>query len=150
MAAAQVVQANLADVGVTVNILPLDSGAFWTYGMEAEGGTWQDLQLLLQEFITYPDPGWISMWFVCEQVGVWNWERWCSEEFSSLHNAAMRELDPAKRDVMYRRMQDLMEESGSYRFLTNGLNVALCRDTVEPAISPSGTPLFHMFAPAST
>jgi len=46
-------------------------------------------------------------------------------------------------------MQDLMEESGSYVFLTHGVNAALCRDTIKPAISPDGQRLlFRQFTAA--
>ena len=48
----------------------------------------------------------------------------------------MSELDPMKRDQMYRRMQDLMEQSGSYVFLTHGVNAVLHRDNIRPALSP--------------
>ena len=74
-----------------------------------------------------------------DQVGVWNWEHWCNEEFTDLHRKAMVELDPAKRDVMYKRMQDLMEESGAYRFITHEATPALYRDTVVPATTPDGS-----------
>jgi hypothetical protein len=40
-----------------------------------------------------------------------------------------------------------MEESGSYIFLTHGVNAALCRDTIKPAITPDGSRLdFANFA----
>ena len=60
---------------------------------------------------------------------------------------AMSEPDRGKRDAMYRRMQDVMEESGSYIFLTHGVNAALCRDAIKPAITPDGSRLdFANFA----
>ena len=135
---AQVIQANLAEIGIEVEINQLDSGTWWTMGMESEGEAWKDVQLFLQRFSTLPDPGWTTMWFTCDQVGVWNWERWCNEEFTELHRNAMVELDPEKRDVMYKRMQDLMEESGAYRFITHEATPALYRDTIVPAVQPDG------------
>lgn len=145
---AQVIQANLAEIGIEVEINQLDSGAWWTMGMESEGEAWKDVQLFLQRFSTQPDPGWTTMWFTCDQVGVWNWERWCNEEFTELHRQAMVELDPAKRDVMYRRMQDLMEESGAYRFITHEATPALYRDTILPATKPDGSALLRQFGKA--
>ena len=35
MAAAQIIQANLQVIGVTVKIIPVDSGAFWNMGQES-------------------------------------------------------------------------------------------------------------------
>ena len=33
-------------------------------------------------------------------------------------------------------MQDVMEESGSYIFLTHGVNAVLYRDTLKPSLTP--------------
>jgi hypothetical protein len=33
-------------------------------------------------------------------------------------------------------MQDLMEDSGSYIFLTHGVNAVLYRDALKPSLSP--------------
>src|SRR5690606_39940765 len=72
-------------------------------------------------------PAWALMWFTCDQVGVWNWERWCSPEFDALLAEGAKEMDPAKREPIYRRMQDLMEESGAYVF---EIGSASCRERV--------------------
>src|SRR3546814_3463872 len=40
-------------------------------------------------------------------------------EFDALHVAAKAEKDVDKRAVMYRRMQEMMEDSGAYVFLTH-------------------------------
>ena len=37
---------------------------------------------------------------------------------------------------MYVRMQDLMEQSGAYVFLTHGINAVLHRDHFVPALTP--------------
>jgi peptide/nickel transport system substrate-binding protein len=92
-----------------------------------------------------PDPSWATEWFTPEQVGVWNWERFNSEEFGELHRKAKLEADPEKRHQMYVRMQDLMEESGSYVFLTHEAVGVLTRDTVASATMPNGTPIFYKF-----
>jgi len=42
------------------------------------------------------------------------------------------------RNAMYIHMQDLMEDSGSYLFLTHGVNASLARDTIQPGLSPDG------------
>jgi ABC-type transport system substrate-binding protein len=52
-------------------------------------------------------------------------ERFASAEFGALHEQAMVETDRAVRDRIYRRMQDLMEESGAYVFLTHEVNAAV-------------------------
>ena len=90
-----------------------------------------------------------TAWFGSSQVGDWNYERFSNAEFDKLHTAALSELDADKRAQDYQRMQDLMEESGSYVFLTHGVNAILYRDSVKPALSPdAGRFLFRNFTPA--
>jgi peptide/nickel transport system substrate-binding protein len=78
------------------------------------------------------------VWFTTAQIGEWNWERWSSKEYDGLHEQALLEPDPAKRQAMYVRMQDLMEESGAYVFLTHGINAVLYRNHLKPALTPDG------------
>jgi peptide/nickel transport system substrate-binding protein len=139
---AQVIQANLADVGIQVEIKPYDSGAFWTLGLESEGEAWKDIEMYLQLYNGIPDPAFQTQWFVPEQVGVWNWERWNSPEYKELNDKQLAEFDNAKRDEYVRRMQDLMEDSGAYTFLTNGMQPALRRAWLQPVIRPDGLSMY--------
>jgi peptide/nickel transport system substrate-binding protein len=113
LTAAQVIQANLADVGITCEIKQNDSGTFWTLGSDSSGTYWQELQLVLSRFSMEPDPSWATVWFTPEQVGVWNWERFDNAEYAELHAQGLVTQDVAERDRIYKRMQDLMDESGS-------------------------------------
>jgi peptide/nickel transport system substrate-binding protein len=146
--AAQAIQAQLAEVGIKVTIQQHDSGTFWSLGDQKSGDSWKKIQLILDRFSMEPDPSWATVWFTPEQIGVWNWERWNSPEFGALHKKGLVELDPQKRDVMYKHMQDLMEESGSYVFLTHEGVGVLYRDTIIPAIWPNGTPIYYKFKKA--
>ena len=146
---AEVTQAQLAQIGVDLQINVQDSGSFWTLGMEDEGDRWKDLQLVVNRFSMVPDPYYATQWFTCEQVGVWNWERFCNEEFDKLHQQAVSETDQATRGEIYRRMQDMMEESGAYRFITHEGSPVMYRNTVvEPATRPDGRPLYRNFSKA--
>ncbi|MBI1777976.1 MAG: twin-arginine translocation signal domain-containing protein [Proteobacteria bacterium] len=137
ISAAQVVAASLAQVGITAEVTPFASGVQKSMASDKSGG-WKKMQMTVSRFSMQPDPAWATAWFVSSQIGEWNWERISNKEFDDLHVKAMSEPDRGKRDVMYKRMQDLMEESGAYVFLTHGVNAALCRDTVKPAITPDG------------
>jgi peptide/nickel transport system substrate-binding protein len=139
---AQVIQANLAEVGIEVEILTYDSGAFWTLGIESEGDTWKGIQMYLQLYNGLPDPAFQTQWFVPEQVGVWNWERWNSPEYKELNDLQLAEFDEITRAEYVRRMQELMEDSGAYTFLTNGLAAILVRDSIVPVIRPDGISLY--------
>lgn len=148
LTAAQVIQANLADVGITCEIKQNDSGTFWTLGDDSSGDYWQELQLILGRFSMEPDPSWATVWFTPEQIGVWNWERFDNAEFAELHAQGLVEQDVAERDRIYKRMQDIMEESGQYVFLTHEVTGILHRDTLEPGLKPNGEPIFGAFRPA--
>lgn len=147
LTAAQVIQSNLSDVGLNVEIKQNDSGTFWTLGSKT-GDYWNKLQMIVQRFSMQPDPSWATAWFTRDQIGVWNWERFDSEEFDKLNAEGMRELDPAKRDVIYKKLQDIMEESGSYVFLTHEVAGVMHRNTIVPGLRPNGEPVLEEFKPA--
>lgn len=148
LVAAQVIQANLADVGIQCEIKQNDSGTFWTLGDEKAGDGWKNLQLFMSRFTMQPDPSWATVWFMPDQIGVWNWERFNSPEFAEMHKQGLVESDPAKRDEIYKKMQDLMDESGDYVFLTHEVTAILHRDTLSPGLKPNGEPMFSAFKPA--
>jgi peptide/nickel transport system substrate-binding protein len=143
--AAQAIQANLAEIGITVTIQQHDSGTFWSLGDEKSGDAWKKLQLIINRFSMQPDPAFATDWFTPEQIGVWNWERWNSPEFGELNKKAKIELDVKKRGEMYVRMQDLMDESGAYVFLTHGAVGVGYSEKIEPSLMPNGNPIFHSF-----
>ena len=147
LTAAQVIQANLADVGITCEIKQNDSGTFWTLGSK-DGDYFMNLQLVLSRFSMNPDPSWATVWFTPEQVGVWNWERFNDAEFKALHEEGLVESDNAKRDEIYKKMQGLMDESGSYVFLTHEVVGLIHKDTIDPGLKPNGEPLLPLFKPA--
>ena len=75
-ATAAVVQANLAEIGIDVQIDALDEGAYWAYG---ENDASKDLELVLVEYRGKFDPGFQTQWFTADQIGTWNWQRWNSQ-----------------------------------------------------------------------
>ena len=79
---------------------------------------------------------------------MWNWERFNSAEFKALHEEGLVESDIAKRDEIYKKMQALMDESGSYVFLTHEVVGVIHRDTIQPGLKPNGDNLLAEFKPA--
>ena len=143
---AQVIQATLAEAGIRVKVNVHESGEFWVLGSEKEmKDKVMNIQLLTQRFSSQPDPYWYTMWFTKDQIGVWNWERFDTPEFTKMHNEAAVETDPAKRDKMYKQMQDMMEDSGCYRFITHESAPVVYRDTIIPAMTPEGIPIVKFF-----
>lgn len=147
-AACQVIQANLAEVGINAEINVHDPGVWWTMGDEATNPNYNDLQIMYSRFSSNPDPGWYTMWFTPQQVGVWNWERWDDETFQNLHQQALVTMDPAVRQGMYEEMQNLMEESGCYRFITHELTASLFSNNIVPALHADGTMVWKDFRKA--
>jgi len=146
--AAQILAAQLAQVGVTAEVIPYDSGTQKALA-DGKNGEWKKMEMHIIRFSMQPDPSWATAWFVTSQIGQWNWERFSNAEFDKLADDGVAELDSKKRDVIYRRMQDVMEESGSYLFLTHGVNAVLHRDTIKPALTPDAQRfLFREFEPA--
>jgi len=145
VAAAQVIQANLAEVGITVQINVHDSGTYWSLGDASKGEGWKTLNLTLQRFTMAPDPSWATAWFLPSQIGTWNWQRWNNPEFATLHEEGIVTTDAKKRDAIYVRMQDLMDESGAFLFITHEVSGILQRSGVDPALMPDGRPILAGF-----
>ena len=139
---AQVIQAMLAQVGITLEINVLESGAFWASGDN------EDLQLVLNRFSMAPDPSYATAWFTTEQAGIWNWERFSNEEFDKIHAMASQETDLEARGEMYRLAQDLMEESGAYRFITHEATPVVHSARITPGLRPDGLMLLRDFGKA--
>ncbi|MEI9401954.1 ABC transporter substrate-binding protein [Mesorhizobium argentiipisi] len=145
---AQTVQAQLSQIGITTEIKVQDAGSFWTLGMESEGDRWKEMQITVMYYTTVPDPQYATWEFTQGQVGIWNWERFRSERFDELFAKGATISDPNDRAKVYQEMQDLMEESGAYRFLTHGGNPVMYRTTQTQAVTrPDGYPLFLDFKP---
>lgn len=99
---AELVQANLKDIGVNVSIRSRAEGEM----LEQV----KSLQLFYVSFSNQADPSWATVWFTSGQVGEWNFMSWSNKEFDSLHKKALVELDKSKREEMYIRMQEIMDE----------------------------------------
>jgi len=133
--AALVAQANLAEAGVQCEVLALDGGAYWSAGAAERG---KELALSLQLFKGKADPSFYTQWFTAAQVGEWNWQRWKSPEYDALHEAAASTLDPQERTKAFVRMQQLMDESAAFIWLTHDALVFASQAWLKPAVLPNG------------
>jgi peptide/nickel transport system substrate-binding protein len=133
--AGQVIQAQLAEAGITLNLEVLDGGTFWSMG---EGEAGENLELSLQQFGGKADPSFQTQWFVSAQTGEWNWQRWQNPEFDKLNATAESTTDEAARQDAYVKMQQLMEESAAFVWLTHEVNIFASKKWLQPAILPNG------------
>jgi peptide/nickel transport system substrate-binding protein len=131
---AEITQANLAEIGITVTPTKLDSSAY--YALDPK--ELQSRDLFYIGFITQPDPSWSTVWFVCDQIDIWNWMYWCDEEYDRLHYAALKESDQAVRNDMYIQMQQLWDAAVHTVWTGWPTDYFAARQGVEPAIRPDG------------
>lgn len=139
--AAQIIQANLAEIGLVVELNGQDEGTFWS--IDSIRGT--DPQLHLKTWSGNPDALYILQYFTREQLGSWNWEALQNDEYEALVDKARSAQDEAERGRIYQRMQEIMEGSGNFLFISHEAYTVLSRDTMEAAHLPDGRPVFAGF-----
>jgi peptide/nickel transport system substrate-binding protein len=133
--AAQVIQAQLADAGIKVNLEVLDGGSFWSMG---RGDNGKNLDMFLLRFGGKADPSFITQWFLPEQVGVWNWQRWVNADFKKIFDDGVTTLEGAQRAAHYIKLQQLMEQSNAFIWLTHEASAHATKSWLQPAILPNG------------
>lgn len=133
---ALVAQAQMRQIGVTLDLDVRDAATYWSAG---RGDAGRGLDTAMMRFNGKLDPNFDTQWFLSSQVGAWNWSRWRSPDFDALHAAASTELDEAKRAAIVVRMQELMEDSAAFIWLTYDVDLFASRTWLAPAIAPTGS-----------
>lgn len=143
---AELVQANLGEVGIDVEITLQDPATFAAPNQE----TLDNLQLFATGFSSFPDPFWSMQWFTTEQIGPqgYNWMQFRNEQFDALNTEAAAELDPAKRSELYIEMQRLWDEDANVVWLAWPSYIWAARPEVMPVTRPDGQPIVQAFRPA--
>lgn len=142
---AQIMQASLAEAGITVNIEPVEDAAYWALGDKTAGEGYKSIELVLMNFAGGIDPTENLVWFRPDQIGIYNWSFFDSPEYEAAYQASLGETDPAQRKVLFNRMEDLMEQSGGFIFLCFEPYLALHKASVVPSILADGHPDPVMF-----
>ena len=137
---AQIIQASLGEAGITVEIQPTEEAAYWALGDKTAGDDYLSLELVLQSFAGGVDPTENLVWFRPDQIGVYNWAFFDSAEYEELYQKSLTERDADKRRAMFNRMEDLMEESGSFVFICFEPLVAIHDSDLKPVILADGHP----------
>ena len=134
--AGQVIQSNLKDIGINVDLIVQDSATL--FAIPGGGGDGKKRQLIYSGYVSEPDPSWSTVWWVCSQMGVWNWDNWCSKSFSALHNRALKETGTAKRQAMYVSMQKQWDKEASMVWIAYPTYFSVGSTKVKPTIRPDG------------
>lgn len=145
---AQVIRDSCSQAGINIEVKLHESGDFWSLGDASSGEKYKNIQLILNRYSSAPDPSYAMAWFVTDQIGIWNWEHFSDAEFDKLEAKAKLETSKNERAKMYEKMQDIMEQSGAYRFITHEATPVIYNASIKPAFRPDGLPLFRYFTSA--
>ncbi len=140
---AQIIQANLAEIGIEVELNAQDEGTFWSIDAASA-----DMQLHLKSWTGNPDGFYMMQYFTSDQVGIWNWEGMQNAEYDALVEKARVTLDDSERGALYVKMQDMMEDSGDFVFITHEGSTVLSRKGMTAGTLPDGRPVFGAFVKA--
>ena len=138
---AQIIQANLAEIGLNIELAGIDEATFW----DATAINTADRQLTLKAWYGNPEAMYGLQYFTADEFEGWNWEGFDDPRYTELMNAAWEVADDTKRGDMYIEMQDIMEESGSFLFIDNAPNIIMYNKDIVPGLLPDGKPIFYGF-----
>lgn len=144
--AAQVIQSNLKEIGITVDLEI--QGAAALYEIPGDGGGGPNRQLVYLNYVTEPDPHWAFVWWTKEQIGLWNFTNWTDPKFEAGFNSAAEERDEAKRTQTYVDMQELWDESASVVWIAYWVSYFASTDQIEPSLRPDASPIYWNTAKA--
>jgi peptide/nickel transport system substrate-binding protein len=142
----EIAQQNLKEIGINLELNPMESSAYWTNSFGEQAVT--NNELLTSNYSMNPDPAWATMWFTCDQVTVWNTQSWCSEQYDELHKKALVTVDDEERAQIYIEMQKLWDEAAQTIWITNGVQTYAYSPKIKPATTPHGQPQYYYFEPA--
>jgi peptide/nickel transport system substrate-binding protein len=144
---AQIIQANLKDIGIKIDLKVNDSATF--NAIPGAGGGGKNRQLVYGGYVTEPDPSWSTVWFTCAQNGLWNWDNWCDKGgFDRVHYAAIKETNPAKRQKLYEELQRLWDANASMVWVAYPTRFYSGRKGMTPALRPDGHLIPYAFRAA--
>lgn len=142
---AEVARQNLKEIGITLRVRPMEASEFWRIGSGERGA---EVELFANNYTMMPDPSWATMWFTCDQIGVWNWLCWCDQAYDRLHRQALVTTDPDERRKVYIEMQRIWDKACHSVWITHGVMVYGYSPRVRPATTPHGVPQPQWFLPA--
>ena len=133
---AQVVAANLGQIGIKVNVEPVDPATLAS--IPGPGGGGAHPQLLYYYYGGEADPNEWFEWWTCAQMGLWNWDHWCNPQFTDLTKRALATYDVAQRNQLYIQAQQLWNSESSMVWICNSDNYIGCQPYVKPSFLAQG------------
>ncbi|HEY4161887.1 MAG TPA: ABC transporter substrate-binding protein [Dongiaceae bacterium] len=131
---AEIVQANLQEIGIDVEVVAQENAVAMQLGEEAQKAR----QIFYAGYGSQGDPAQSMSWFTCEQINKWNFINWCDPKFTELAAQGIVELDPAKRLDIYLQMQKIWEEAANVVWIAWPTSFFGARSGLQPALRPDG------------
>jgi peptide/nickel transport system substrate-binding protein len=136
----ELIQANLAEVGIQAEVIAQDDATYWDGGF-GEPGLKERQLTYIRWSSTGTDPSYNTSWFTCEQVLQWNWMYWCSPEFDKNHFGALEEMDQAKRAEMYVELQRVWDEGVNVVWTAHPADFFAVRRGIQAVLTPLAIPV---------
>jgi peptide/nickel transport system substrate-binding protein len=133
---AQVIAANLGQIGIKVNVEPVDPATLAS--IPGPGGGGPHPQLLYYYYGGEADPNTWFEWWTCAQMGLWNWDHWCNPQFTDLTKRALATYDVAERTQLYVEAQKLWDSAAGMVWICNSDNYVGCQPYVKPSFLAQG------------
>lgn len=120
---AEVIKADLAKIGVDVDIQIKETGAFNATTTAGEA------DMYISYFNTTIDPSYAFSWFVSGEE--WNLSKWANKTYDDLINRGMVENDSTKRAGIYVNAQKEMDKDAFAIWLTHGVRVVAAQKKID-------------------
>ncbi len=136
VSAAEIIASNLAQIGIKVNVQPVDPATL--QDIPGPGGGGAHAQLVYFYYSAWADPIQWTEWWTCAQVGLWNWDHWCDPEFTRLTNEALHTTDIAVRTELYVKAQQLWNAAAGMVWICDSKAYVGCPSYIKPSFQGHG------------
>ncbi|MGH9303804.1 MAG: ABC transporter substrate-binding protein [Acidimicrobiales bacterium] len=133
-AAAEIITANLGQIGIKVNVEPVDAATF--NNIPGPGGGGAHPQLIYDFYAGAGDPNLWFEWWTCSQVGLWNWDHWCNHQFSKLLDEALHTYDVTERTKLYVEAQKLWDTEAGMAWICTSNGFVATAKYVDISLDP--------------
>jgi len=129
----EIIQSQLAKVGIKLKITILDSGAL----VQALSGKRGDFDMYLYRYFANRTASMGLTWWHSGQY--WNWSKWSNPVFDMLHEEAKRTLDPELGKEIFVNMQKIMWVDCPVIVIDHGVNVLAAQKYIDIGkLQPNG------------
>ena len=111
-----ILQEDWRKIGIEVTARPMDGSAAGA-AMMAPDGKYLDFDIHMWSWLGYIDPDFMLMTVMCDQLGNWSDVAYGNPEYDKLYQAQGAEMDPAQRQAIVWKMQEILQRDHPYIFI---------------------------------